>query len=400
MAFGGSVPPGSNLVESYDGTSWSEVNELNNGRTYPDGAGTATAGLAIGGGGGSTPTTAGYTESWDGTNWTEVADLTRGPSSGPQSTVYGMASGIQTSALYYGGDEGSSNTLAKTESWDGSSWTEVADLAQTNKEQGGMGNRVAALSVGGWIGSVGAVVYEWDWTATLAAGAWASGGNMNTGRDYVAGAAASNSSALIVGGTSNVTESYNGSSWTEVNDMNSPAAIAYARMPMGTATANILAGGGSLACETNPTAGLPLRRLCALRPSHCRATRARPQQRVELRDARQRRDRARVRRAVEARPRVEVCLDAHEGLLGEALDERDADGGPMRERSLIERAQILALVPQAAGGEDMIHHRGRRNGDGAAVMDGDRPDAVERAHRFAKIECVKLTDERLVLPAT
>ena len=77
VAFGGSVPPGSNLVESYDGTSWSEVNELNNGRTYPDGAGTATAGLAIGGAPGAHKNaTAGYVESWDGTNWTEVADLT------------------------------------------------------------------------------------------------------------------------------------------------------------------------------------------------------------------------------------------------------------------------------------------------------------------------------------
>ena len=50
---------------------------------------------------------------------------------------------------------------ANTEDWNGTSWTEVADLAQNVKEQGGHGTSVEALSVGGWIGSVGSVVYEW-----------------------------------------------------------------------------------------------------------------------------------------------------------------------------------------------------------------------------------------------
>ena len=58
------------------------------------------------------------------------------------------------------------------------------------------------------------------------AGAWATGGSLNTGRRNMAGAGVSNSSALGFGGDSPPTpgyantESYNGSSWTEVADLN------------------------------------------------------------------------------------------------------------------------------------------------------------------------------------
>src|SRR5210317_40147 len=52
-------------------------------------------------------------------------------------------------------------------------------------------------------------------------GAWASGGNMNTGRNAIAGAG-NQTSALAFGGDgpTAITESWNGTSWTEVNDLN------------------------------------------------------------------------------------------------------------------------------------------------------------------------------------
>src|SRR5210317_2221016 len=57
------------------------------------------------------------------------------------------------------------------------------------------------------------------------AGAWATGGSLNTGRRRMSGAGVSNSSALGFGGNSPPgdfanTESYNGTSWTEVADLN------------------------------------------------------------------------------------------------------------------------------------------------------------------------------------
>ena len=61
------------------------------------------------------------------------------------------------------------------------------------------------------------------------AGAWASGGNLNSARFLQGGAGAANTAALTFGGRNpdlspgpNValTESYDGSSWTEVGDLN------------------------------------------------------------------------------------------------------------------------------------------------------------------------------------
>ena len=53
------------------------------------------------------------------------------------------------------------------------------------------------------------------------AGAWASGGALNTARNHVGGAGISNNSALAVGGSvppgSNLVENYDGTSWSEVN---------------------------------------------------------------------------------------------------------------------------------------------------------------------------------------
>ena len=158
---------------------------------------------------------------------TEVADLTRGPSSGPQSTVYGMASGIQTSALYYGGDEGSSNTLAKTESWDGSSWTEVADLNQAKSYGAGIGtSNTSALAATGldWApGSSRNTPTNEEWNGS----SWTELAETNTARGFLGcGNHGSVTSALIFGGRNQgpnamiaATEFWNGTSWTEVSDL-------------------------------------------------------------------------------------------------------------------------------------------------------------------------------------
>ena len=73
----------------------------------------------------------------------------------------------------------------------------------------------------------GVTIQTRDEDPTVNAGTWASGGDLNTGRNE-AGGAGIQTAALMFGGRSpsfqNITESYNGTSWTEVNDMNSPVA--------------------------------------------------------------------------------------------------------------------------------------------------------------------------------
>jgi len=78
-----------------------------------------------------------------------------------------------------------------------------------------------------------------------AGGSWASGGAMNTARDYVGGAAADKDAALIFGGSVYRVEQYDGSSWTEKTEMNCPNDVNYSRSSMGTYTACIAAGGSS-----------------------------------------------------------------------------------------------------------------------------------------------------------
>ena len=62
--------------------------------------------------------------------------------------------------------------------------------------------------------------------AGIPAGTWASGAALNTGRNRAGTSASSNSSALFFGGSvppstyKDLTEKYNGTAWTEVNEMN------------------------------------------------------------------------------------------------------------------------------------------------------------------------------------
>ena len=75
------------------------------------------------------------------------------------------------------------------------------------------------------------------------AGSWASGGNMNTARDQIGGAG-TQTSALAFGGrlpsTTAVTELWNGTNWTEVNNM--PGTAVRANSGFGTQAAAASAG--------------------------------------------------------------------------------------------------------------------------------------------------------------
>ena len=143
LMFGGRSPSFQDLTESYDGTSWTEVNDMSSPVAYLQSAGVVyTAALGIGGH--RTTAATANNESWDGTNWTEVADLNSARS-------FGGSNGSATSALIYGGvDPTYPPQTAKTESWDGSSWTETGDLNTAREGMVGFGfNNSNAISAGG-----------------------------------------------------------------------------------------------------------------------------------------------------------------------------------------------------------------------------------------------------------
>ena len=143
--FGGSVGPNfsagnSAAGEEYDGTSWSETNDLNTARRYLAGAGTQTAGLGISGynpGGNVT-----NVELYDGTNWSNGTVI-------PTATAALAASGTQTAAIVFGGNTGSDT--ANSLNFDGSSWTAGATMATARDRLTGSpaGTQTVALAVSG-----------------------------------------------------------------------------------------------------------------------------------------------------------------------------------------------------------------------------------------------------------
>ena len=141
LGAGGEAPPITGDTELWNGSSWTEVSELNTNRHGGAGGGIQTAGIVAGGRLGP-PGNSDTVETWDGTSWTEVAEL--------NAAKYELAGcGTQTAALVFGGNP----ALATTETWNGSSWTEVADLstgrgdAAKNHQQT---TQVEAIAVGGY----------------------------------------------------------------------------------------------------------------------------------------------------------------------------------------------------------------------------------------------------------
>ena len=102
--------------------------------------------------------------------------------------------GTQTAAIVFGGD--APGNTGNTETYNGSSWTEVSDLNTARQKQpGGNGTYTSALCSGGYTTTRVAVVESWDGSS------WTETGDLNTARSQMAAAGASNTSALVFGGT-------------------------------------------------------------------------------------------------------------------------------------------------------------------------------------------------------
>ena len=122
-------------VESYNGTAWTEVADVNTGRSLAANGGTYTSAVFAGGYNQDSP--AGPTnaaETWNGSSWTEVAEI--------NSTRFGMAGAgtSNTAAIAFGGTDPGSDPpeQALNESWNGSSWTEVGDMNVRKRDTAGV----------------------------------------------------------------------------------------------------------------------------------------------------------------------------------------------------------------------------------------------------------------------
>ena len=269
--------PAGALTEQWNGSAWTETGDLNTARNFTAGFGTSYTSGIIAGGSTASGNDVGNAESFNGSSWTEVSDLN---TTRTQIAGYGTDSddGYIVGGYNYGPNAGSANT----ESWNGSSWTEVADLSTARWDLSAGGGPGSSIAAGGQPASSPNTNATEEWTfsgldpsTTPAAdyanaitgdfyynsttgqfktvndggapiGTWASGGNMNSGRAYH-GAAGTQTAALAISGAptppftyvANV-ENYNGSTWTEIADVNGAR---HEASGFGTTTAAIYAAG-------------------------------------------------------------------------------------------------------------------------------------------------------------
>ena len=155
--------------------------------------------------------------------------------------------GTQTACMIFGGDAPPGTSppgyLDETEQYDGTSWSEVADLLKGRSLPGGLGTNTAAMCVAGNYPDDANYDEIWDGTS------WTETANTNT-RRVGGGATGTTTAGLIAGGSpgNTKTETWNGTSWSEVADI--LAANSYMGC-VGSTTAALLYGGSYPAKDTS-----------------------------------------------------------------------------------------------------------------------------------------------------
>jgi hypothetical protein len=232
--------------EEYDGSTWTEGNNVNNARSNinSSGYGPQTSGNIVAGG---NPGAMNNYETYDGTDWSNGPTLN-------QARFGAAAVGTSTAGLCFGGyyDPGGTNGSTNSEEYGGSSW--AAGNAMNNARYDGMGfgTQTAGAVAGGYGTAAIANVEEYNgtsWTnATALANPQRIGGSVGTQTD-----------ALIFGGLlgpseakSTLAQGYDGTTWSSRPSMGT-ARIQISPASAGTSVLTLGAGGNLQNPVTNAT---------------------------------------------------------------------------------------------------------------------------------------------------
>ena len=232
----GGIPSSKDNCETYNGSTWTEANDLNTGVQYNILFGTQTAAINTNGVGPSGSANSDNTEVWNGTSWTtSPADLNTG-----REKVAAANQGTTTAGCVFAGQTDTPfpptlTYITKQESWNGTAWTEEADVSTGRAAGGGGGTATAAILTGGYTGSNNEDCEIWNGTS------WTEVNDINTAGQAM-GSAGITTYALIYGGDSRTeaTEQFDGTSWTEVGDL----AVARAGLGKGTGTVALALAAG------------------------------------------------------------------------------------------------------------------------------------------------------------
>ena len=208
VAVAGATPNKAN-VESYNGTSWTEVNDYPQAAADVSTGGTSTAGITIGG----NPNLS-QTLEWDGTNFSTGGAI-------PVALARAAPFGTQTAMVAVGGASPSrspSDQSTETLHYDGSTWTDVADYPTILANGGGSGSQTAGIVAGGYTPSDPPN----NKSNTYNGSAWTEAPDMNnTHQEHGWSQQGSNTSTLHFGDepAGANTEEWNGTAWTETNNL-------------------------------------------------------------------------------------------------------------------------------------------------------------------------------------
>jgi len=122
----------------WNGSSWTAQPSMTGARSYSAPIGTSTSAICVSG----YPGPATSTDTWDGSTWAAGASVNTG------GNYAGACGPNNESGLFFGGDRGGLSAL--TEQFDGTAWTEVADLATAREGVQGGGTALTAIATGGY----------------------------------------------------------------------------------------------------------------------------------------------------------------------------------------------------------------------------------------------------------
>ena len=161
------TPGDKTSAEEWDGTNWANSNSCNGGQQQRGGSGPQTAAIMMG----SEPTT-NAVESYDGTSWTEIANT--------PTTVRGPeCAGTNTASILIGGDPPASAQATETFDFNGTAFTAAADMNTGRFEFGSFGlTQDACMALGGTVDASGTTrsvnTEEYDGTS------WTESANLDT----------------------------------------------------------------------------------------------------------------------------------------------------------------------------------------------------------------------------
>ena len=193
--------------------TWSSSGALNTARTAGGLAGSLTAGLYFGG---NTPPSTQLSEEYNGTSWAEGNDMVEAA----RNDMYGF--GTQTAALSAGGVVGATGNKSKlVELYNGTSWTAGTDINQTRGAGGSAGKSQTAGIIYGGKDATGPGNTDNADTEYWNGSTWSQLNDLNTAGAYVAGGGSYTSALCGVGGGRPAqNESWDGTSWSEISEHN------------------------------------------------------------------------------------------------------------------------------------------------------------------------------------